>query len=305
MPPAGPLLRRLPHPPLRRHGTSHRYAAQQASEPARPPAARSGGLITCHLGNGSITAVNHGKSIDTTMASTPLEEPHDGHALQLIDPAILTYIMRRGASPSTRWMPCFEPRSGVLGVSGLSADMRDVLAAADANGEQARLAIDMYVYRVQKAIGGFYAAMTRTDAVVMTAGVTRTPPSCARTFIFDGLAHMGMILDREAQPRGGTDRREPHHLHRRQPHQDLRRSPPTRKCASPRNRQLGRPAGSKALLVGGQQLRRSVARRHFDECRNAARRRRCLGLPSVMWDNFLSKEIPGHKRTYLLYSFTP
>lgn len=148
------------------HGTSHRYAAQQAANLLGRPL-RDLGLITCHLGNGGS-----------------------------IDPAILTYIMRREGISFDEMDAVLNRESGVLGVSGLSADMRDVLAAADAGNEQARLAIDMYVYRVQKAIGGFYAAMTRTDAVVMTAGIGENSAEL-RELIFDGLAHMGMILDRE------------------------------------------------------------------------------------------------------------
>ena len=178
------------------HGTSHRYAAQQAANLLGRPL-RDLGLITCHLGNGgSITAVNHGKSIDTTMGFTPLEGLMMGTRSGSIDPAILTYIMRREGISFDEMDAVLNRESGVLGVSGLSADMRDVLAAADAGNEQARLAIDMYVYRVQKAIGGFYAAMTRTDAVVMTAGIGENSAEL-RELIFDGLAHMGMILDRE------------------------------------------------------------------------------------------------------------
>lgn len=137
-----------------------------------------------------------GSSIDTTMGFTPLEGLMMGTRSGSIDPAILTYIMRREGISFDEMDAVLNRESGVLGVSGLSADMRDVLAAADAGNEQARLAIDMYVYRVQKAIGGFYAAMTRTDAVVMTAGIGENSAEL-RELIFDGLAHMGMILDRE------------------------------------------------------------------------------------------------------------
>lgn len=178
------------------HGTSHRYAAQQAANLLGRPL-RDLGLITCHLGNGgSITAVNHGKSIDTTMGFTPLEGLMMGTRSGSIDPAILTYIMRREGISFDEMDAVLNRESGVLGVSGLSADMRDVLAAADEGNEQAELAIDMYVYRIQKAIGGFYAAMTRTDAVVMTAGIGENSAEL-RERIFDGLAHMGMILDKQ------------------------------------------------------------------------------------------------------------
>lgn len=178
------------------HGTSHRYAAQQAANLLGRPL-KDVGLITCHLGNGgSITAVNHGESIDTTMGFTPLEGLMMGTRSGSIDPAIVTYIMRRDGISFEEMDRILNKESGILGVSGLSADMRDVLAASDAGNEHAALAVDMYVYRVQKAIGSFYAAMTRTDAVVMTAGIGENSAEL-RARIFAGLAHMGMILDLE------------------------------------------------------------------------------------------------------------
>lgn len=178
------------------HGTSHRYAAQQAANLLGRPL-RDLGLITCHLGNGgSITAVNHGKSIDTTMGFTPLEGLMMGTRSGSIDPAILTYIMRREGITFDEMDEILNRKSGVLGITGSSGDMRDVLKAAKAGDERAELAIDMYVYRVQKAIGSYYAAMTRTDAVVMTAGIGENSADL-REGIFSGLAHMGMILDRE------------------------------------------------------------------------------------------------------------
>lgn len=178
------------------HGTSHRYAAQQAANLLGRPL-RDLGLITCHLGNGgSITAVNHGESIDTTMGFTPLEGLMMGTRSGSIDPAIVTYIMRRDGIGFDEMDRILNKESGILGVSGLSADMRDVLAAADAGDADAALAVDMYVYKVQKAIGSFYAAMTRTDAVVMTAGIGENSAEL-RERIFVGLAHMGMILDLE------------------------------------------------------------------------------------------------------------
>ncbi|MBS5738824.1 MAG: acetate kinase [Eggerthella sp.] len=174
----------------------HRYAAQQAANLLGRPL-RDLGLITCHLGNGgSITAVNHGKSIDTSMGFTPLEGLMMGTRSGSIDPAIVTYLMRREHKSFDEMDAILNKESGILGVSGVSADMRDVLAAAAAGNELADLAIDMYVYRIQKAIGGYYAAMTRTDAVVMTAGIGENSAEL-RERIFAGLAHMGMILDHE------------------------------------------------------------------------------------------------------------
>ncbi len=178
------------------HGTSHRYAAQQAANLLGRPL-RDLGLITCHLGNGgSITAVNHGKSIDTTMGFTPLEGLMMGTRSGSIDPAIVTYIMREEGKTFDEMDEILNRESGILGISGVDSDMRDVLEAADAGNDRAELAIDMYVYKIQKAIGGYYAAMTRTDAVVMTAGIGENSAKL-RERIFAGLAHMGMILDKE------------------------------------------------------------------------------------------------------------
>jgi len=178
------------------HGTSHRYAAQQAANLLGRPV-RDLGLITCHLGNGgSITAVNHGKSIDTTMGFTPLEGLMMGTRSGSIDPAIITYIMRQEGSTFDEMDAILNKESGILGVSGTSADMRDVLDAAAKGDKRAELAIDMYVYRIQKAIGSYYAVMTRTDAVVMTAGIGENSAEL-RERIFAGLAHMGMILDKD------------------------------------------------------------------------------------------------------------
>ncbi len=178
------------------HGTSHRYAAAQAASLLGRPL-KDLGLITCHLGSGgSITAVNHGESIDTTMGFTPLEGLMMGTRSGSIDPAIVTYIMRREHISFDEMDAILNKDSGILGVSGLSSDMRTVLAAADGGDADAELAVEMYVYKVQKAIGSFYAAMTRTDAVVMTAGIGENSAEL-RERIFSGLAHMGMILDQE------------------------------------------------------------------------------------------------------------
>lgn len=178
------------------HGTSHRYAAQQAANLLGRPL-KDLGIITCHLGSGgSIAAVNHGSSIDTTMGFTPLEGLMMGTRSGSIDPAIVTYIMRRDGLSFDEMDRILNKDSGILGISGISSDMREVLKAADAGDENAELAIQMYTYKVQQAIGSFYAIMTRTDAVVMTAGVGENSAEL-RERIFSGLAHMGMILDKE------------------------------------------------------------------------------------------------------------
>ena len=178
------------------HGTSHRYASNQAAR-LLGRSIEDLGIITCHLGNGgSIAAVNHGKSIDTTMGFTPLEGLMMGTRSGSIDPAIVTYIMRRDGITYDEMDNILNRESGLLGVSGIGSDMREILAAADDGNERAKLAVDMYTYAVQKAIGSYYAIMTRTDAVVMTAGIGENSAKL-REMIFSGLAHMGMILDKE------------------------------------------------------------------------------------------------------------
>lgn len=178
------------------HGTSHRYAAQQAAN-LLGRRLEDMGIITCHLGNGgSIAAVNHGVSVDTTMGFTPLEGLMMGTRSGSIDPAIVTYIMRRDKISFDEMDRILNKESGVLGISGLSSDMRKVLDAAKDGDDAAELAIQMYVYAVQKAIGSYFAIMTRTDAVVMTAGIGENSAEL-RERIFAGLAHLGMILDKE------------------------------------------------------------------------------------------------------------
>jgi acetate kinase len=178
------------------HGTSHRYAARQAAGLLGRPL-EDLGLITCHLGNGgSITAVDHGVSVDTTMGFTPLEGLMMGTRSGSIDPAIITYIMRREGITYDEMDDILNRQSGLLGISGTSSDMREILEAAARGDEDSALARDMYMYAVQKAIGAYCAVMTRTDAVVMTAGIGENS-SEMRERVFDRLAHMGMILDRE------------------------------------------------------------------------------------------------------------
>lgn len=185
------------------HGTSHRYAAQQAANLLGRPLENLG-LITCHLGSGgSITAVSHGKSIDTTMGFTPLDGLMMATRSGSLDPAIVTYLMRREHLSYDQMDNILNRDSGILGISGKSSDMREVLAAANDGDKDCQLAVDMYVYKIQKAIGSYYAAMTRTDAVVMTAGIGENSAEL-RKRIFDGLAHMGMILDQDKNKMTGA-----------------------------------------------------------------------------------------------------
>ncbi len=178
------------------HGTSHRYAAQQAANLIGRPL-EDLGLITCHLGSGgSIAAINHGKSIDTSMGFTPLDGIMMGTRSGSIDPSIVTYLMRQEGLNYDEMDTILNKESGVLGITGISSDMREILKLAKLGNGNAQLAIDMYVYKIQKTIGSYFAIMRRLDAIVMTAGIGENSAEL-RELIFAGLAHMGMILDKE------------------------------------------------------------------------------------------------------------
>ena len=185
------------------HGTSHRYAAQQAANLLGRPL-EDVGLITCHLGSGgSIAAINHGKSIDTSMGFTPLDGIMMGTRSGSIYPSIVTYLMRRENLSFDEMDAILNKESGVLGITGITSDMREVLQMAKLGNGNAQLAIDMYVYKIQKTIGSYYATMRRLDAVVMTAGIGENSAEL-RELIFAGLAHMGMILDKERNDVSGA-----------------------------------------------------------------------------------------------------
>jgi acetate kinase len=176
------------------HGTSHRYVARRA-------AAMLGrekydiNCITCHLGNGSsITAVRDGRSADTSMGLTPLEGLVMGTRSGDIDPAILFYLADNGYEWQALNDLC-NKKSGVLGLSGLSNDMRTLIEQAAAGHERAALAIDVYCYRVKKYIGAYYAALGRLDAIVFTGGIGENAAP-VREEICSGLESLGIQVDR-------------------------------------------------------------------------------------------------------------
>ena len=154
------------------HGTSHKYVSQQAAEKLGKPIEELK-LITCHLGNGaSVAAIKNGKSVDTTMGFTPLEGLAMGTRSGDIDPAIVKFLSDKEGLTVAEVDNILNKKSGVLGISGLSSDFRDVEDAAIKDGnERAQLALDVYVYKVKKYIGAYAAAMNGVDAVVFTAGL--------------------------------------------------------------------------------------------------------------------------------------
>ena len=152
------------------HGTSHRYITRQAARILKKSIDRVN-LITCHLGTGcSITAVEKGKAVDTSMGFTPLEGLIMGTRSGDIDPAIIPYIMEKEGMDMNAAMEMLNKKSGLLGISGVSNDMRDIIKAARSS-KRARLALDMFVYRIKKYIGAYLGVLGKVDAVVFTGGI--------------------------------------------------------------------------------------------------------------------------------------
>jgi acetate kinase len=153
------------------HGISHQYCAERAARIlGRDPAGLR--LITCHLGNGcSLAAIRDGRSIDTTMGLTPLEGLMMGSRSGTVDPGILVYLLRQQGTTADKLDDTLNHDSGLKGISGVGADMRQVLAARDAGNARAALAIDMYVHRLCGFIGAMLAALGGADALVFAGGV--------------------------------------------------------------------------------------------------------------------------------------
>lgn len=162
------------------HGTSHRYVAAKAAERIGSPLGLLK-IITCHLGNGcSMAAVDRGKSVDTTMGFTPLEGLLMGTRSGDLDPAIVFYILEKDNISPHRINDILNKESGLLGISGVSNDMRDVLKVSKCQSakvsKRAKIAIEIFVYRIKKYIGAYLAAMGGLDAVVFTAGIGENCP---------------------------------------------------------------------------------------------------------------------------------
>lgn len=157
------------------HGISHQYASRRAMELIGPKVSGNSAvvnIVTCHLGNGaSLAAVRGGKCIDTTMGFTPLEGLMMGSRSGSVDPGILIHLMRRHGYTADRFDDLLNRESGLLGVSGVSEDMRQVLAAMDKGNQRARLAFDIYTHRLLREIGGMIAVLGGLDALVFTGGV--------------------------------------------------------------------------------------------------------------------------------------
>jgi acetate kinase len=153
------------------HGTSHEYVACEAAKILKRPLERLK-IVTCHLGNGcSITAIDKGKSIDTSMGFTPLEGLIMGTRCGDIDPALVTFIMRNKKIDVRKMDDILNKDSGLKGISGISNDMRELLRRRSKGNKRAKLALDIFIYRIKKYIGAYVAVMGGLDALVFTAGI--------------------------------------------------------------------------------------------------------------------------------------
>ena len=176
------------------HGTSHKYVSERAAAIIGKPYNKAK-IVTCHLGNGcSIAAIDGGKCVDTSMGLTPLEGVLMGTRCGDMDPAIIEYLMSQDNLSIEEVMAILNKKSGLIGISTISSDMRDVLTASDEGNEKARNAVDVFCYRIRKYIGAYAAAMGGLDAVVFTAGIGENNPRL-RKMICSGLEFLGIGVD--------------------------------------------------------------------------------------------------------------
>ncbi len=178
------------------HGTSHKYVAMKAAEALNTPKENLK-IVTCHLGNGSsISAVDCGKCIDTSMGFTPLAGLMMGTRCGDIDPAIVTYMMAKENIAPDDFNSIMNKKSGVLAISGVSSDFREIDAAISEGNERAAIALDMFIYQTTKFIGAYAAAMGGIDALVFTAGIGENNAPL-RERVCAGLGFMGIEVDSE------------------------------------------------------------------------------------------------------------
>ncbi|PWM71594.1 MAG: acetate kinase [Bacillota bacterium] len=186
------------------HGTSHKFVSQ---ETAKILGAKESRIIICHLGNGSsISAVKNGECVDTSMGFTPLEGLMMGTRSGDIDPAAVDYMRLKLGIPADDVVNYLNKKCGMLGVSGLSSDCRDLTAAAESGNERAALALEMVAYRVKKYVGSYAAALGGADAIVFTGGIGEHSPYI-RNLVLQDMEYMGVEYDaaaNEAYPHAGV-----------------------------------------------------------------------------------------------------
>ena len=186
------------------HGTSHLYVSQRAAELR---GTEKGKMITCHLGNGSsLCAILDGKCMDTSMGLTPLEGVVMGTRSGDMDPAIVKYIMEKENKTIEQMDHYLNKESGVYGLSGVSSDFRDLAKAAAEGHERAQLALDVFIYRIQKYIGAYTAALGGVDTMVFTAGIGENDAKM-RKDILSGMEWLGIKLDEEANSCRGEEKK--------------------------------------------------------------------------------------------------
>ncbi len=186
------------------HGTSHRFVSQRALEIMNKPGCK---VINAHLGNGSsLSASVDGKCVDTAMGLTPLAGVPMGTRSGDVDPSILQYLMSQHGYSIDEMLNILNKKSGVLGISGVSSDFRDLDAAAEQGNERAQLALDKFAYEVRKYIGAYIAAMGGCDILTFTAGVGENSSSM-RERICEGLECFGIKLDKELNEKRGDERK--------------------------------------------------------------------------------------------------
>ncbi|ADO76927.1 acetate/propionate family kinase [Halanaerobium praevalens] len=187
------------------HGTSHGYVAQRAAKMLEKDLSELK-IVTCHLGNGaSLAAVKNGEVVDTSMGLTPLEGLVMGTRCGDIDPAIIPFIMEKEDLSAAEIDNILNKKSGLLGISGVSSDSRDVENAAESGNHQAEVALEIFNYRVKKYIGAYTAAMGGVDAIVFTAGIGENAIE-TRAGILNGLEYLGVELDEEANDMRGKEK---------------------------------------------------------------------------------------------------
>ncbi|MFP4456263.1 MAG: acetate/propionate family kinase [Clostridia bacterium] len=186
------------------HGTSHKYVASRAAKILDKPLDELK-IVTCHLGNGaSITAVEKGKSVDTSMGFTPLEGLIMGTRCGDIDPAIVPFLMDKENLNTDEINNLMNKESGVLGISGVSNDFRTLEDAASDGNELAKVALDAFAYKVRKYIGSYVAAMDGVDAIVFTAGIGENS-DVIREMVCSKLSYLGVKIDEELNGQRGRE----------------------------------------------------------------------------------------------------
>jgi acetate kinase len=176
------------------HGTSHKYVSERAAELLGRPIEQLR-LISCHLGNGaSIAAIEGGKSIDTSMGFTPLAGVAMGTRSGNIDPALIPFIMKKTGHSEMEVLDILNKKSGLLGISGLSSDLRDIEQAAEEGNDRARTSLEVFASRIHKYIGSYAARMSGVDAIIFTAGIGENSINI-RSRVLRGLEFMGVYWD--------------------------------------------------------------------------------------------------------------